>query len=119
MKCDELETEQWLDYGGEPMPCYPAKDVDAAIVELKAENRRVKRAMWLARAESAKDAKCRYHRLAQKEVCDPQPHGWSCYINGEVYPTGKMSRELEPHYCDVIIQRWENLTGQKAVLLNE
>ena len=102
MKCDELETEQWLDYGGEPMPCYPAKDVDAAIVELKAENRRVKRAMWLARAESAKDAKCRYHRLAQKEVCDPQPHGWSCYINGEVYPTGKMSRELEPHYwCDI------------------
>lgn len=22
--------------------------------------------------------------------------------------------ELDPHYCDVIIQRWENLTGQKA-----
>lgn len=27
--------------------------------------------------------------------------------------------ELDPHYCDVIIQRWENLTGQKAVLINE
>lgn len=27
--------------------------------------------------------------------------------------------ELDPHYCDVIIQRWENLTGQKAALLNE
>ena len=26
--------------------------------------------------------------------------------------------ELDPHYCDVIIERWENLTGQKAVLLN-
>lgn len=26
--------------------------------------------------------------------------------------------ELDPHYCDVIIQRWENFTGQKAVLLN-
>lgn len=26
--------------------------------------------------------------------------------------------ELDPHYCDVIIQRWENLTNQKAVLLN-
>jgi len=26
--------------------------------------------------------------------------------------------ELDPHYCDVIIQRWENLTGKKAVLLN-
>jgi DNA modification methylase len=27
--------------------------------------------------------------------------------------------ELDPHYCDVIIQRWENLTGEKAVLLND
>ena len=26
--------------------------------------------------------------------------------------------ELDPHYVDVIITRWENLTGQKAVLLN-
>jgi hypothetical protein len=45
MKCDELETEQWLDYGGEPMPCYPAKDVDEAIAELKAENDRLKEAL--------------------------------------------------------------------------
>lgn len=27
--------------------------------------------------------------------------------------------ELEPHYCEVIIERWETLTGKKAVLLNE
>lgn len=27
--------------------------------------------------------------------------------------------ELDEHYCDVIIQRWENLTGNKAVLINE
>lgn len=26
--------------------------------------------------------------------------------------------ELDPHYCDVIIQRWENFTGRKAVLIN-
>lgn len=26
--------------------------------------------------------------------------------------------ELDPKYCDVIIQRWENLTGEKAVLVN-
>ena len=26
--------------------------------------------------------------------------------------------ELDPKYCDVIVQRWENFTGQKAVLLN-
>lgn len=50
MKCDKLETEMWLDYGGEPMPCYPAKDVDAAIAELNVENSRLKRALWLARA---------------------------------------------------------------------
>lgn len=25
--------------------------------------------------------------------------------------------ELDPHYCDVIINRWETLTGKKAVLL--
>lgn len=27
--------------------------------------------------------------------------------------------ELDPKYCDVIIKRWETLTGKKAVLLNE
>lgn len=26
--------------------------------------------------------------------------------------------ELDPHYCDVIIQRWENLTGKKAVRID-
>lgn len=33
--------------------------------------------------------------------------GKSCYM-----------MELDPHYVDVIIQRWENLTGEKAVKLN-
>ena len=27
--------------------------------------------------------------------------------------------ELDPHYCDVIIQRWENLTGKKAKRISE
>lgn len=27
--------------------------------------------------------------------------------------------ELEPLYCDIILQRWENFTGQKAVLIKE
>ena len=26
--------------------------------------------------------------------------------------------ELDPHYIDVIIQRWENFTGKKAIKLN-
>lgn len=33
---------------------YPKSEVDAAIAELKAENRRLQRALWLARAERAK-----------------------------------------------------------------
>jgi DNA modification methylase len=24
--------------------------------------------------------------------------------------------ELDPRYCDVIVERWENYTGRKAVL---
>lgn len=31
----------------------------------------------------------------------------TCYIS-----------ELDPRYCDVIVKRWEELTGEKAVLLN-
>jgi DNA modification methylase len=27
--------------------------------------------------------------------------------------------ELDPAYCDVIIERWENLTGQKAELIEK
>ena len=27
--------------------------------------------------------------------------------------------ELDPHYCDVIIKRWEDFTGQEAVLIEE
>ena len=27
--------------------------------------------------------------------------------------------ELDPKYCDVIVKRWEQFTGEKAVLLNE
>ena len=27
--------------------------------------------------------------------------------------------ELDPHYVDVIIERWENLTGKKAKLIKE
>ena len=38
MKCDELEAEQWLDYAGEPRPCYPKSEVEEAIAEIKEEN---------------------------------------------------------------------------------
>lgn len=31
---------------------------------------------------------------------------------------GAMIMELDPKYCDVIVKRWEDFTGKKAVLLN-
>ena len=27
--------------------------------------------------------------------------------------------ELDPHYADVIIERWQNLTGEKAIKIKE
>lgn len=60
-----------------------------------------------------------------------QPSGRCCeniegdtMTEAELYEMLKTNRkarcmELDPHYCDVIIQRWENLTGGKAVLLND
>lgn len=78
-----------------------AESVDAGM-----ENRRLKRALWLARANIANSTKYKYYRLSCKAEIDPQPHGWSCYINGEVYRTGKMNRKLEPHYW---IELWEEV----------
>ena len=34
--------------------------------------------------------------------------------------TGRIAHlmELDPKYCDVIVKRWEDFTGQKAELIN-
>lgn len=49
MKCDELElAENNTAFGNY---YYHAEEVDTAIAELKAENERLKRALWLARVE--------------------------------------------------------------------
>ena len=109
MKCDELETEQWLDYCGEPMPCYPAKDVDEAIAELKAENerlvkcckeydsrqridetikfndakqtRKMRHALWLARAERYKMKEF----IAREEGTLLDLMAWSQYLRERTY----------------------------------
>lgn len=51
-------------------------------------------------------------------VLDPFGGSGSTLIACE--QTGRRCRmiEIDPHYCDVIIDRWEKFTGQKAVLLN-
>ena len=30
-----------------------------------------------------------------------------------------VTTELDPHYCDVILKRWEDYTGQKAERISE
>lgn len=39
----------------------------------------------------------------------------ACEQNGR----NAYAMEFDPKYCDVIVKRWENLTGEKAVLLND
>lgn len=56
MKSDELIEDYCFDAtDNQTKAVYPKADVDAAIAELKAENRRLKRALWLARALRARD----------------------------------------------------------------
>lgn len=85
MKCDELKFERL----GDANKTYPASTlvirkqfVDAAIAELKDENRRLKRALWMARAERAYvttllwnvycyQNNCLYFRDFMNEKCNP------------------------------------------------
>ncbi len=50
----------------------------------------------------------------QGVILDPFGGSGTTLIAAE--KTGRQARliELDPHYCDVIIQRWEKLTGEKA-----
>lgn len=52
-------------------------------------------------------------------VLDPFGGSGSTLIACEM--TNRQGRliELDPKYCDVIVKRWENLTGKKAELVNE
>ena len=51
------ENKEWRNYGKElcETSYYLKSEVDAAIAELKAENRRLKRALWLARSYRGRD----------------------------------------------------------------
>lgn len=51
-------------------------------------------------------------------VLDPFGGSGSTLIACEQLGRRCRMMEIDPHYCDVIIRRWETFTGEKAVLLN-
>jgi DNA modification methylase len=50
-------------------------------------------------------------------ICDPYVGSGSTVIACERTDRTCYAVEIEPRYCDVIIQRWEAYTGAKAELL--
>ncbi len=58
------------------------------------------------------------HSYEGDTVLDPFGGTGTTLIACEQFNRTCYMMELDPHYVDVIIARWEKLTGQKAVLLN-
>lgn len=56
--------------------------------------------------------------IAGESVLDPFGGSGSTLIACEQTNRRCYTAELDPRYCDVIIKRWERLTGEKAVLIN-
>ena len=57
--------------------------------------------------------------LPQNGLCfEPFGGSGATLIGAEQTNRRCYTMELNPEYCDVIIQRWENLTGKKAELVN-
>ena len=53
--------------------------------------------------------------LEDAVVLDPFGGSGTTLIACEQLNRSCRMMEIDPHYCDVIIQRWESFTGQKAV----
>ena len=51
-------------------------------------------------------------------VLDPFLGSGSTIIASEALGRKCYGIEIDPYYCDVIIKRWEDFTGQKAELLD-
>jgi DNA modification methylase len=57
--------------------------------------------------------------LSENGLClEPFGGSGATLIGAEQTGRRCYTMELKPEYCDVIIQRWENLTGEKAELVN-
>ncbi len=54
-----------------------------------------------------------------ESVLDPFGGSGSTLIACEKTKRKARLIEIDPHFCDVIVQRWQNLTGQEAILESE
>jgi len=54
-----------------------------------------------------------------ERVLDPFVGSGSTLIACEQLGRCCMAIEIEPKYCDVTVQRWEEYTGQQAILLQD
>jgi DNA modification methylase len=62
----------------------------------------------------------RKRRLQKGEtVYDPFLGSGTTLIAAEQLGRRCYGMEISPAYCDVIVKRWETLTGKKATLANE
>ena len=102
MKCDELKYERL----GDANKTYPASTLvirkqfdDTAIAELKDENRRLKRALWMARAKRATEK-------ADSFIDIKVTYCGVCNINNSVYPKKNARRMLT---CDEWLDVWTNV----------
>ena len=53
-----------------------------------------------------------------KSVYDPFLGSGTTLIAAEQLERKCYGMEIDPRYCDVIVKRWETLTGKKAELAN-
>ena len=104
-------------------PCHPDKVADriaGAIVDLcytKCKNPKVACEVLIGHGEctlqietserlTAEELEAIVHRIAGEDIVAAEQLGRKARL-----------MEYDPHYSDVIIARWEKLTGQKAVKL--
>ena len=66
----------------------------------------------MGRATRSYDAGCPSSHIGT--VLDPFMGAGSTLIAAEQCERRAVGIEIEPRFCDVIVERWENLTGQKA-----
>ena len=73
---------------------------------------------WIP-ATCEKPKYCMYCNITEGSIIDCFGGTGTTMIAAEQLDRKCYMLELDPHYCDIILARWEKLTGNKAIKLNE